>query len=140
MNSRTTDVKYSVVGEKEIIIDPEYIHDTIYISYHGILLDDEYNPMIVPKLVDACKYQIIFNASLATGSVPSDWRQANITPVFKKGERFKASNYRPVSLTRICSKLQEHIVVAQVMDHFDRHKILVDCQHGFRAKEAVRPS
>jgi hypothetical protein len=37
----------------------------------------------------------IFQASLSTGTIPGDWKQANITPVFKKGERFKASNYRP---------------------------------------------
>ena len=37
--------------------------------------------------------QLLFTASLRTGTVPNDWKQANITPVFKKGERFKASNY-----------------------------------------------
>ena len=77
--------------------------------------------------------QLLFTASLAKGTVPDDWKLANITPVFKKGERFKASNYRPVSLTTICSKLMEHVVVSQVMQHFDHHSILTDCQHGFRA-------
>ena len=76
--------------------------------------------------------QLLFTASLRNGIVPSDWKQANITPVFKKGERFKASNYRPVSLTCICSKLMKHVVVSQLMKHFDEHNILVDCQHGFR--------
>ena len=75
--------------------------------------------------------QLLFTASLHTGKVPSDWKQANITPVFKKGERFKASDYRPVSLTCICSKLMEHVVVSQMMKHFDEHGILADCQHGF---------
>ena len=41
----------------------------------------------------------IFQRSFDCGEVPEDWRSANITPVFKKGDRFKASNYRPVSLT-----------------------------------------
>jgi len=80
--------------------------------------------------------QLLFTASLQTGTVPSDWKQANITPVFKKGERFKASNYRPVSLTCICSKLMEHVVVSQMMKHFDEHSILVDCQHGFRKRRS----
>ena len=79
---------------------------------------------------------IIFQASLSTGTVPEDWKQANITPVFKKGERFKASNYRPVSLTCICSKLLEHVVVSQLRDHFDANNILADCQHGFRAQRS----
>ena len=76
--------------------------------------------------------QLLFTASLHTGKAPSDWKQANITPVFKKDERFKPSNYRPISLTWICSKLMEHVVVSQMTKHFDEHGILTDCQHGFR--------
>jgi hypothetical protein len=98
--------------------------------------------LIPPKVLKAAANPIsfclerIFQASLSTGTVPCDWKKANITPVFKKGERFKASNYRPVSLTCICSKLLEHIVVSNVMDHFDQQCILADCQHGFRSKRS----
>ena len=42
------------------------------------------------------------------------------------------SNYRSVSITSICSKLIEHIIFSQVMDHSDSHNILDDSQHGFR--------
>ena len=44
---------------------------------------------------------LIYNESLAQGTVPDDWRQANIAPVFKKGEKYNAAYYRPVSLTII---------------------------------------
>ena len=44
----------------------------------------------------------IFNKSLETSDVPHDWQTANVVPIFKKGERYKPSNYRPVSLTCIC--------------------------------------
>ena len=41
---------------------------------------------------------LIYNESLAQGTVPDDWRQANVAPVFKKGEKYNAANYRqPVS-------------------------------------------
>jgi hypothetical protein len=46
----------------------------------------------------------IYQASLDTRTVPTDWRTANIVPIFKKA---KASNYRSVSLTVICSKMLE---------------------------------
>ena len=41
---------------------------------------------------------------------------------------------RPVSLTCICCKILEHIVVSNILKHLDQQNILVDCQHGFRAK------
>ena len=75
---------------------------------------------------------------LSRGEVPSDWRQANVIPVFKKGEKYLASNYRPVSLTCICYKVLEHIVVSNMMKHLEIHDILVDCQHGFRAKRSCQ--
>ena len=78
----------------------------------------------------------IFQRSLADGEVPMEWRSANVTAIFKKGDRFKASNYRPVSLTSLCYKLQEHIIVSNTMKHLEHHKILTDCQHGFRAQRS----
>ncbi len=78
----------------------------------------------------------IYNKSINTGHVPAEWSQANVTPIFKKGEKFKASNYRPVSLTCIACKLLEHIVVSNVLVHLDKHDILVDNQHGFRARRS----
>ena len=67
---------------------------------------------------------ILFNKFLKTGIVLQDWHTANISPVFEKGERYKPANYRPVSLTYICSKMLEHIVVSNLMKHFDQHNIL----------------
>ena len=78
----------------------------------------------------------IFQRSLADGEVPMDWRSANVTAIFKKGDRFKASNFRQVSLTSLCCKLQEHIIVSNTMKHLEHHKILTDCQHGFRARRS----
>ena len=78
----------------------------------------------------------IFQQSIDTGEVPTDWRLANIAPIFKKGDRSKPSNYRPVSLTSILGKALEHIVVSQAMDHLDKHKILIDSQHGFRSRRS----
>ena len=46
----------------------------------------------------------IFNEFLAQGYVPDVWRQENVFPVFKKGEKYDVANYKPVSLTCICCK------------------------------------
>ena len=78
----------------------------------------------------------IFQKSLDSGTVPDDWRSANVSAIFKKGDRFKASNYRPVSLTSLCCKIQEHIITSNILRHLEEHSILTDCQHGFRARRS----
>ena len=76
--------------------------------------------------------EIIFNKSLQTGQVPNDWKEANVAPIFKKGDKHNPCNYRPVSLTCIISKCMEHILVSNIMQHLDSNKILYALQHGFR--------
>ena len=76
--------------------------------------------------------RIIYQASIDTGTVPDVWKTALVTPVFKKGDRSKPANYRPISLTVICCKLLEHILHSSIMRHLDAHSILTNVQHGFR--------
>jgi hypothetical protein len=76
----------------------------------------------------------IFQSALNNGDVPKDWKYANVIAIFKKRDRFKASNYRPVSLTCLCCKVQGHILTSNILKHLDRNTILTDCQHGFRAR------
>ena len=69
--------------------------------------------------------------------LPLSWLQANITPIFKNGNRFRLSNYHPILLTSICCKLLEHIIYSNIMDHLDQHAILSDIQHSFRSKHST---
>jgi hypothetical protein len=66
----------------------------------GILkeLADEISPLL----------QLVYTKSLDTGEVPADWRTANVSPVYKKGLKSAAENYRPISLTSVCCKILEH--------------------------------
>jgi hypothetical protein len=45
--------------------------------------------------------QLIYTKSLDTGEVPADWHTANVSPVYKKGLKFAAENYQPISLTSV---------------------------------------
>ena len=74
----------------------------------------------------------LFQQSIDTGEIPKEWSLANICPLFKKGDRSLARNYRPVSLTCIPCKLLEHIVCSNIMAHLDEHELLSDRQHAFR--------
>ena len=61
----------------------------------------------------------IFNASLSSGIVPSDWKCAKVTPVFKSGDRSDPSNYRPISLLSSISKILEHFVFTRLNLFFE---------------------
>ena len=61
---------------------------------------------------------------------------ANVRPLFKKGDRTKPANYRPISLTCIICKTLEHIVTSNLVKHFTSNNILYDLQHGFREKRS----
>ena len=77
--------------------------------------------------------QNIFQSSLNSGDLPDDWKKANISCAFKKGDKHLPENYRPISLTSVCCKLLEHIVSHHIHDHFKRYNVLTDRNHGFRS-------
>ena len=74
----------------------------------------------------------IISESLLTGIVSDDWKTANVTPIFKKGNRQRVEHYRPVSLTSLSGKVCETVIRDAILDHLDRHQLIVDSQHGFR--------
>ena len=61
----------------------------------------------------------IFTQSLCTGELPTEWTQANVAPISKKGSKLQAVNYRPVSLTCITYKLFEHIICNHILAHLE---------------------
>ena len=75
---------------------------------------------------------LIFSASLKQGQTPDDWKEANVSRIFKKGDKSQPANYRPVSLISVCSKVLEHIIHSHLMNFFENNQILFDQQHGFR--------
>ena len=57
---------------------------------------DELHPRVLKELATELGPDIV---SMDTGEIPKEWSLANICPLFKKGDRSLACNYRPVSLT-----------------------------------------
>ena len=82
----------------------------------------------IDKYFQIDKYLILF--------LPDDWKTANVSAIYKKGDKKDPVNYRPVSLTCICCKVMEHILYSNIAKHIENHKILCDNQHGFRAKRS----
>ena len=89
---------------------------------------------IPPKLLKEIVEQIstpLAKLSLQKGIVPSEWKQANITPLCKKGSRNKPENYRPVSLTSVVCKLLETLIRDHMVEFLVKHKLINTSQHGF---------
>ena len=95
---------------------------------------DELHPRVLKELATELGpiFAHLFQQSIDSGDVPKEWTLANISPLFKKGDRSLACNYRPVSLTCVPCKLLEHIVCSNIMAHLDEHKLLSGKQHAFR--------
>ena len=75
----------------------------------------------------------IFRTSVRTGTIPDPWRDANITSIFKKGDKKVAGNYRPVSLTSIACKLLESYIRDSLVKYMKDNKFLTKKQFGFLA-------
>ena len=94
---------------------------------------DKVHPRVLNEIADEiCKpLQIIFQKSLDSKTLPSEWKHAQVTAIFKKGAKTKAQNYRPVSLTCIVCKMLESIVRDQIIDHMVKNNLFSPKQFGF---------
>ena len=88
------------------------------------LLQTAREELIYPLLV-------LYERSLNSGIVPSTLKQAVVTPIFKKGTKGEAGNYRPVSLTSIPCKIFESIMKDSIMEHLLHNNLIKESQHGF---------
>ena len=73
----------------------------------------------------------LFNLSLTTGILPLAWKKSSVVPIPKNQKLSDPSNYRPVSLLPILSKILERHVFMLIMDHLQRNRSLSAFQWGF---------
>ena len=75
---------------------------------------------------------LLFNKSFDQGIFPSVLKISKILPIHKGDSVFEMSNYRPISLLPIFSKILEKLMYARVIDFIKRFKILYENQYGFQ--------
>ena len=75
----------------------------------------------------------IINLSLSSGEFPAEWKVARVTPIYKDGARDDVSNYRPISILPVVSKLLEKIVHDQLYRSLSDRGLLTEHQYGFRS-------
>ena len=74
----------------------------------------------------------IVNSSLATGSVPAEWKHALVTPIPKGKVSSKPADTRPISLLPAIMKVVERIVQKQLINYLETNHLLTNTQHGYR--------
>jgi len=75
----------------------------------------------------------IFNLSILLNKFPNQCKKAKIRPIFKKGSKVEAVNYRPISLLPLISKIFEKCIHEQLQVYLTKFDIIYKLQSGFRS-------
>ena len=82
--------------------------------------------IIAPQISAIC------NTSITTGVFPKEWKQAKVIPLFKSGDSNIFTNYRPISVLPVLSKILERHVHDSLYAYLQKYHMLIDSQSGFR--------
>ena len=94
---------------------------------------DGLSPRLLKECADSLAEPVtkLFQHCVDSGTIPSAWRESIVSPIFKKGARNLAENYRPVSLTAVLCKLLDNFVREAIIEHLMKHSLLSKRQFGF---------
>ena len=118
----------------DIVITPEAVQKKLAgLKVNKSPGPDGHHPLVLKELATelSIPLAIVFQKSIVEGCVPQPWKDAHVTPLFKKGKKSSAGNYRPVSLTSIICKVMESLIRDHVIEHMTSNHLLSDYQHGF---------
>ena len=121
-----------------VITEHEVYKRLVELDIYKSIGVDGVNPHVLLNCAQSLSKPLcfIFNHSLISGVCPIKWKQANITPIFKKGTRLDPGNYRPVSLTSIVCKILEKIIREVIVEFLTTNNLINSRQHGFMKKKA----
>ena len=127
-DKRTNAKIYNIVVSEEIVRD-----EITNLNLNKSCGPDEVHPRLLFELVDDLSKPIAFllQKTMEQGEIPGEWKKANISPIYKKGARNKAENYRPISLTSIICKIMEKLIKEAVMRYLNDYDLLSPKQFGF---------
>lgn len=77
-------------------------------------------------------FLILVNSVLTRSCFPASWKMSLVLPVQKKNNPFDISDFRPISLLPVLSKVTEVVMHTQIMEHLTARSLLSACQSGFR--------
>ena len=80
---------------------------------------------------------IIFRNILSSSIYPDVWELANVTPIFKKGDKQLIKNYRPISFLPICGKILEKMIFNNPYNYLHLNGLITKNQSGFRPGDST---
>ena len=100
---------------------------------------DGVHPLILKNLADILSKPLakIFNNSVQSGLVPTEWKQGVVTAIYKKGEKCLPANYRAITLTSVICKLLEEFITEYIKQHLITSNRNDKSQHGFTSKKST---
>ena len=78
--------------------------------------------------------ETLYNKCMRSGVYPDCFKTAQVTPLFKGGDKLDLGSYRPISLLPALGKLFEKIILVRMMYFLDKHDLISNHQFGFRPK------
>ncbi len=99
---------------------------------------DEIKPEVVKFVRTLIAHPLthIFNLSLSSGVVPSQLKIARVVPIFKSGDRHSCSNYRPISVLPVFSKILKRLIHKRLHGFITKLDLLHNAQFGFRSNRS----
>ena len=79
----------------------------------------------------------LFNKSLSCGKFPSDWKKANVSPIFKSNDKQKHTNYRPISLLSNIGKILERLVFMRLYEYCMNNGLLTWRNSAYKAYDST---
>ncbi|KAK4824014.1 hypothetical protein QYF61_009605 [Mycteria americana] len=116
------------------IIQGEMVSNLLHhLDKHKSMGPDGIHPRVRRELAEVLTkpLSILYQQSWLTREVPVDCKLANVTPIYKKGQKEDLGNYRPVSLTSMPGKVTEQIILSAIMRHVQDNQVIRPSQHGF---------
>ena len=133
-----SELVFSGVSQREIIKLVNSMESKRSTDVFGI------SNFLLKKVIDLVAFPLchIFNLSIRSGIIPTKLKQAKVIPIYKmKGmpnaQDTLPTNYRPISLLPIFSKILEKIIAKQLTEYLNENDILFHHQYGFQAKKST---
>ena len=93
--------------------------------------------VLISNQVVSDSLAIIFNRCIKEGCFPNALKLAKVIPIHKGDSVLTVSNYRPISLLPIFSKIIERLIYNQFIEYIESNKILSELQFGFQRNKST---